>query len=258
MSAAARRHRLALSLVSIGSFLVLWEVVGRSGLVSPLFLVPPSRVLRQFVVLLASGELARHFLESFKILFAGFAFATVCGIGVGLVLGASETLAAILSPFVMGLYSTPRITLMPLIVVWFGLGFLTQSIVVFLSAFFPICINTWVGVRTVDPSLVDCARTFGATRREIFTKVVLPSTVPYIMAGLRIGVGVGLIGMFFAEFWGASAGVGFMTVRASNEYNTAELFVGILTLASMGIGLSEGIRLIEQRVARWRGDGVRL
>lgn len=255
---AARRSRdLLLSVGAVVAFLLLWEVAGRLRLVSPLLLAPPSAVARQFWTLLASGDLARHFLASFKILVAGFGLAVVTGIGAGFLLGASETLAAVSTPFLLGLYSTPRITLMPLIVVWFGLGFLTHTLVVFLSAFFPICINTWIGVRTVDRTLIECARTFGANRWDLFLKVAMPATVPYVMAGLRIGIGVGLIGMFFAEFWGAEAGIGVMTVRASNEYNTPELFVGILVLAGMGIVFGEGVRLLERRVARWRSTEVR-
>jgi NitT/TauT family transport system permease protein len=159
---------------------------------------------------------------------------------------------AILEPFVSALYATPRIALLPLVVIWFGIGIASKVAIVFLGAIFPILVNTITGVRTIEADFIKVARSFGATDRQMFATVVLPSAVPMLLTGLRLGLGHALVGIVVGEMYGATQGLGYLIAVAGARFQTDRVMVGIILIAGLGVALTELLRAIERRFERWR------
>jgi NitT/TauT family transport system permease protein len=157
-----------------------------------------------------------------------------------------------LDPFLTALYATPTVALIPLIMLWFGFGFWAKVVIVFLSCFFAIVINTYAGVRDVSRTSVDVVRAYGATDRQIMTKVILPSSVPFVMAGIRVAVGRGVIGVVVAEFFTALTGLGALIIVFSNAFATAKVFVPVFVLSALGVGLTSIARRVERWLAPWK------
>jgi NitT/TauT family transport system permease protein len=176
----------------------------------------------------------------------------VFGIPFGLALGSQRTLAIALNPYVMGLYAIPRIAFISLLIAWFGLGMQPKVILIFLSAVFPITLNTWTGVRLVDPVLLRAGRSFGARGWQLFRRVIIPFCIPFVMAGIRLGLGRALVGLVGSELFGANVGIGFLIISSGFNFQMAELFTGVLVLAFFGVALSELLELVERRLAPWR------
>ena len=227
-----------------------WEAYGRS--LNPIFLSYPTAVAAAFVDLIADGELLVALLQSFEGFAIGFVAAIVVGIVVGILIGRNRFAYLTVEPYVTALYNTPSVAIIPLIQLWFGLGLLAKVVIVFLSAFFPIVINTYSGVRNTSRASVDVVRAYGATDRQVMTKVVLPSAVPFIMSGLRLAVGRGVIGVVVAEFFTALSGLGGMIVVFSNTFDTAKLFVPVLTLVAAGLALTSLAKALERRFSSWK------
>ncbi len=250
-----RRHEpAAITVASLAAFLLLWQAVAMSGRLGPSMFAGPEPVFTALWGLVRSGELAEHLAATASVFLSGFALAAITGILLGLLLGTNEDAEAVLGPYLMALYAAPRVAFISLLLVWMGVGMGSKIALVFLSAFFPIALNTLTGARNVDRVLLRTARAFGADHRDVFLKVVLPYSVPYILAGLRLGVGRGLIGAFVAEMFGANAGLGYLIVRAGNEFKAATLLAGVLVLAACSILLTEGLHWLGQRVAPWHRD----
>ncbi len=238
-----------------GGFLFValtWELVGRYVVTSSLLFVPLSKVMAQFGLMVGSGDIWPHVQVSLLEFGLGMVLASAVGIVLGLLMGTYSWLADTLDPLVSALYSTPVAALAPLFIIWFGLGLSSKVAVVFLLAVLPILINTYSGVRSVDPSLVEVAASFNASRLQIFTKVLVPGAIPAIMSGLRLGGGRGLLGIVVGELFGARAGVGYLIFIASQNFDLATLFVGVLILAVSGVAFSEGVKALEKRYAPWR------
>ena len=159
---------------------------------------------------------------------------------------------AVLDPFVSALYATPRIALLPLVMIWFGIGLMSKVAIVFLGAVFPILVNTITGVRTIDADFIKVARSFGSNDRQLFLKVALPSSVPLLLAGLRLGLGHGLIGIVVGEMFGATEGLGFLISVAGARFQTDKVMVGIIIIAVAGMTMTAILRAIERRFERWR------
>ncbi len=246
-------HRSVILGVGFGLLiLVLWEIVTDAGLVGKLFLVSPSTILRRaFVMFFVTGEIWPHLGASGEEAALGFGAALVVGVPLGIIVGWSRNVRYALEPTLMALYSTPSIALLPLFFLWFGIGLTSKVVLIFLAGMFPIVINTDAGVRNTDPRIVEAARSFGATRRQLLTKVVLPASLPFIIAGIRLAVGRILITVVVAEFFASLAGIGFLIVNAGNTYDTATLFVGVLIVAGAGVLLSQVLHRLERRVAPW-------
>jgi len=172
----------------------------------------------------------------------------------GILMGWYSRLNAVLDPFVNALYATPRIALMPLIIIWFGIDLSAKIAIIFLSTVFPILVNTMTGVRTMERDFVKVARSFGASDGQLFKTVGLPSSVPNLLTGLRLGLGHALIGIVVGEMYGASAGIGFMMQTAGATFQTDKVMVGILIIAAAGMGLTHVLRMIEARFDVWRPD----
>lgn len=218
-------------LLSLAVVLTAWEVFGRQ--VNPLFMSYPSAIAVAAVNMIASGELWKALLSSAQSLVTGFVLAALVGIPLGLLMGRYRLVEYALDIHVNALYATPLVAFIPLIMLWFGLGLNAKIVVVFLLTIFPVLINTYVGVRNVSRSLIEVGEAFCAGEWQIFTKIVAPATVPFIMAGLRLGVGRAIIGMVVAEFFTAITGLGALIVTAANFFQTDRLFVPILDRKSV-------------------------
>lgn len=249
-----QRHRsLALGLMGLAGFLGVWELATATlRLVDPLFLSAPSAILSEFGLLLRSGELNPHLWASLKEFSVALALAIVVGVPFGLLLGRLAVLQEVLDPLVMAFYSMPKVALLPLFLVWFGIGFTSIFTLVFVMAVFPIIINCLAGAKTVNPALVEAARVFGAREKDIFVLVVWPSTLPLILTGIRLGLGAALIGVVVAEFYIGNSGLGFVLVEAGATFRTPKIFVVVTLLMAAAIVLSKWLEWIERRLAPWK------
>ena len=231
--------------------LLLWELVGRFVVKNALFLATPSQTALALAKLWSEGALQHHSWVSTQEFLLGFALAVALGIPIGLVTASWRRPAAMLNPWISGLYATPIIALAPLFILWFGIGIWSKVAVVASLVLFPVIINTDAGVRNADRQLIEAVRSFGATKLQLFTKVSLPAALPFILAGLRLGVGRGLIGVVVGELFGARAGLGFMITQAAEVFNMPQLFAGVVVLAAAGIALTAAFQAIERRLVPW-------
>jgi len=251
----ARPFRLAdhLSLVrgvSVVVVILLWEFFGRD--VNPLFLSYPSAIARAFVQLLNAGQFVQQAIGSLQVYAVGLSAALVVGILVGLLMGRYRLAEYILDPFVYALDATPRVALIPILLLWFGLGAPAKIAVVFLSGVFPVLMNTFSGVRTVSAGLVEVGRAYGAGEGKIFTKIIVPASLPFIMAGVRLAVGRALIGIITAEMFAAVTGLGALLIRYSSALATDKFFVPVIFLAVLGVILTRAVEFLEKRFAPWK------
>jgi len=240
----------AIRVASIILTLLVWEYVGRR--VNPILFTYPVAIVGAFYELIITGELFGFLLQSLQVLIYGFTAAVVIGILLGVIVGRFAAAEYAIDLQVSALYSTPTVALVPLIVLWLGFKVPAKTFVVFLFCVFPILINTQQGVRAVDRGLLEVARSFCSSERQLWKDLVIPSALPFIVAGIRLAIGRGLVGMVIAEFYTSITGLGYMIVRYANNFETAKLFVPIVTLALMGILLTEAVKQIEVRIAPWR------
>lgn len=243
-------HPNLIRTASVIVFLILWEIYGRRT--DPILFTYPTAVAVAFWKLLISGELAQQLLVSLSALAAGFGASLVLGVILGLAMGRSRLAEAALQPHINALYATPQVALTPLLMMWLGLGFAVKVAVVFLFAFFPILINTASGAKNVSASMVEVGRAYLAPPRQILFKIVFPAALPFIMAGVRIAIGRGLVGMIVAELFTAITGLGAMLSLYGNIFETAKMFVVIIILALLGIGLIHASQALERKLASWK------
>jgi ABC-type nitrate/sulfonate/bicarbonate transport system permease component len=253
--ARARTFRLTdhLGLIrgsSVVAVILLWEYFGRD--VNPLFLSYPSAIARATVQLLAAGEFQRQALGSLQVYAVGLSAALALGIFLGLLMGRYRLVEYLLDPYVYALDATPRVALIPLLLLWFGLGASARIAVVFLSGIFPVLMNTFSGVRTVSADLVEVGRAYGAREDKIFTKIIIPASLPFIMAGIRLAVGRALIGIITAEMFAAVTGLGALLIRYSSALATDKFFVPVIFLSLLGVILSRAVEALERKMAPWK------
>lgn len=247
-----RRENAAIGATAVLVFLAAWEGAVQFGFVNPLFTSSPSRIVSAGYDLFASGTIWGDLEVSALEFFAGYGLAVAVGVPFGILMGWYSRLNAALDPFVSALYATPRIALLPLVMIWFGIGLMSKIAIVFLGAVFPILVNTITGVRTIDAEFIKVARSFGSSDRQLFLKVALPSSVPLLLTGLRLGLGHGLIGIVVGEMFGATQGLGFLIAVAGARFQTDRVMVGIIIIALAGVAMTEVLRAIERRFERWR------
>ena len=243
-------HLGAVRLGSVVFVVLVWEVFGRH--VNPLFLSYPSAIARAFVNLLTTGELVRQAIGSLEVFAIGLSAALTAGTLIGLLMGRYRLAEYLLDPYVYALDATPRVALIPLLLLWFGLGMASKIAVVFLSGLFPVLMNTFSGVRTVSAQLVEIGRAYGAGERKIFTKIIVPASLPFIMGGIRLAVGRALIGIITAEMFTAVTGMGALLVRYSAALATDKFFVPVIFLALLGVGLTSAVEMLQRRLAPWK------
>jgi NitT/TauT family transport system permease protein len=238
--------------LSIAVALAIWEYFGRHA--NPLLGTYPTAVLAAGKDMLENGRLLGALLESGKPFVAGYAVAALVGIPLGLLLGRYRFLEAGLGIYVTAGYATPLIALVPLMILWFGLGFMVKAVIVFLLSFFPICLNTWFGVKAVPKTMIEVGTAFCAPQVQIMRGIILPATIPYIMAGLRLGIGKAVIGIVIAEFQTAISGLGGIIITAANAFRTAEMFVPIVLIMVIAVLLTALVGWLERIVAPWQSE----
>jgi ABC-type nitrate/sulfonate/bicarbonate transport system permease component len=245
-----RSHPNVLRATSVVVFFILWEILGRDA--NPLFMTYPSAIGRAAYEITMNGELWQALKQSLVPLSIGLAISIVGGIVIGVLMGQFWFLEYTLDPFVNALYAIPRIALVPLIILWAGLG-VTGKIVILVSiAIFPVIINTYAGIKDVRGSLIEIGTAYAATKTQIFTKIVLPASVPFIMTGVRLSVGLAIIGLVVAEFFTAISGLGGLITNYANVFATAKVFVPIIVIAVLGVALTEAVLFFERRLSAWR------
>jgi len=232
----------------------IWEWMGDTGKISPLFMSWPSVIAKRFWQTLEHGSLLSDFLYSGKNFIVGLVGAIVAGVVLGVLVGWYRKLEMILGPFLNAIYATPRVAMVPLIIIWFGIGMWSKVFIVFISAFFPVLVNTIGGVKATDADLLRAARAYCASDWQIFKTVAVPGAVPFILTGVRQGVALGLIGVVVGEMFGGSEGIGFMVAYGGQTFATDTLFVGVLIIAFAGIVLTWFAEKLERRFSRWRPE----
>lgn len=249
------------TVLNLTTFFILWELFARSGLVSPLFFPKASSMFEALWTGLTttappgavvSGSIRDHLLYTLTNLGIGLIIACIIGIPAGLLMGGNRYVEKILSPYVWALASLPRIALVPLFILFLGFTIKMQITIIVLSAVFPIIINAWAGVKTTDKSLLAAAKVFGASRRELYVKVVLPYTLPFIISGIQQGIGRGLIGVIIAEIFGGSSGLGYLVNRSADTFNSALMYAVLFLLVVVSLSLIQITRWLEAYVAPWR------
>ena len=240
--------------VSVIGGLVLWELVSRYLVANALFLAGPLQIARAVVELAGTGELARHIGISAAEFALGYVIASVLGVICGMAMAESVVAKAVMQPWVSGLYATPTIALAPLFILWLGVGIWSKVLVVITLVLFPVTINTEAGLRTTSERLIEMLRSFGARPAQIFFKVALPSALPFILAGLKLGIGRGLIGVVVAELFGSRAGLGRLISASADAFNMPDLFAGVVVLAAAGIVMTAGFSVLERRLVPWTRD----
>jgi ABC-type nitrate/sulfonate/bicarbonate transport system permease component len=247
------QERKILGTISVVIFLTIWELIGNTlQLINPMFMSAPSLVMKAAVQLFTSGEIWNDLYVSGIEFFWGYGLSIIFAIPFGIAIGWYKKFAYICDPFVNAMNATPRVALLPLVIIWLGIGILSKVGIIFLGAVFPLLINTRDGVKTTPANLLTAARSFGASEWQIFRSVVLPSTVPFILTGLRLAVGRALIGVMVGELYAATAGIGFMITVAGATFQTDKVFVGVLIFAITGMVLTDVIDRIEHRFDKWR------
>ncbi|HEX7229852.1 MAG TPA: ABC transporter permease, partial [Candidatus Binatia bacterium] len=217
-------------------FLIVWELVGNVfQLINPMFMSAPSLIGKAAVQLFGSGEIFNDLYVSGIELFWGYILSAVVAVPFGIAIGWYKKFAYIFDPFVNAMNATPRVALLPLVIIWLGIGILSKVGIIFLGAVFPILINTRDGVKTTPANLLTAARSFGASEWVLFRSVVLPSTIPFIISGLRLGLGRAIVGVMVGELYAATAGIGFMITVAGATFQTDKVFVGVLIFALTGM-----------------------
>jgi len=245
-----RLHDLVIRVVAASVIILIWEGVGRA--ISPFLFAPPSRVTVAGIEMIRSGELWKYLSVSLRVFVIGMTLGTAVGIIVGVATARFRLLDLSLEPFIIALYSTPMVALIPLIVIWAGFGDQAKVVVIFLFAVFPILLNTYQGVKGVEPRLLEVARSFRSSERALWLDVIVPSALPFIVAGVRLALGRALVGMVIADLYTAVSGVGYLIVRYAQNLQIDRVLVPVVILSMMGVTLVQGLRWLEAKVAPWQ------
>lgn len=233
----------------IALILAVWELAG--PLVNPIFFSYPSKIIEAAYHLTLSGELPYYTWQSLQVLFCGLGFAILVGIPLAVVMARVRPVDWALDMPLNALYATPMAALVPLLVLWFGIHMQAKIIVVFLFAIFPILINTYQGVRECDKNIIEVARSFRVSEVQLWTHVLLPWSVPFIAAGIRLAIGRGLVGMIIAEFFTSISGLGYMITRYTHIFEMDKSFVPVILLMILGVSLTAALKWVERRIAPW-------
>ncbi len=239
----------AIRVFSLVAVLSAWEYLGRQ--INPVLFTYPTAVASAAAKMIGSGELWQYLSQSLVVLFAGLALSSLFGIALGLIMARFWAIDIALDTYITALYSIPSVALVPVLVLWLGFETTAKTAVVFLFTFFPIVINTYQGVKNVDRHLIEVGRAFRCNESQLWSHIVLPAALPFIVAGLRLAIGRGLIGMVLADLYTAITGIGYLIARYASIYRTDAMFVPVVTLGVLGITLTGILRLIERRVAPW-------
>jgi sulfonate transport system permease protein len=233
----------------VALILIAWQIIGPS--ISPIFFTYPSKIAVAFYVVTVSGELPYYLGQSLEVMVYGLGIAIVIGIPLGIATARFRRLDWALDLPITALYATPLVAVVPLLVLWFGIYLKAKIIVVFLFAVFPVLINTYQGVRECDKNMLEVARSFRSNEWRMWQDVLLPFALPYIIAGVRLAIGRGLIGMIIAEFYTTITGLGFMITKYANQFEMDKTFVPVIVLMFLGVSLTNLLKWLGRRIAPW-------
>jgi len=259
ITAAVRKrrfNRLGVVFTQIGilaAILALWQFAVTDALLP--YFSRPSLIAAKLYELLTHQDIYRHISVTLAEITMGYALGAVIGLSLGFILGRSQFLSAALQPYIIGLYSIPKIALAPVFIVWLGLGIASKVAVVFVASFFLVFFNTYSGLISINEELVRLARLMGASWPQTATRVILPAAAPQIFLGLRTAVPYAVIGAVIGEYIGSSEGLGYFILYASQTYDAAALFAGIIILVAIVFLANFGLNWLEGRVIRWRKAG---
>ena len=257
--AIMRRRRAGLQnfgirLLSLAIFLGVWQIGAMN--VDPVLFTSPWKVAVAAVGMISSGELWAGLWPSLVVLLIGLTLAIIFGTLLGLALARFHILDVSVTVYITFLYSIPSVALVPLIVLWAGYETTAKVTILFLFAFFPMVINTYQGVKAVDPKLLEVGRAFRCSERQLWRHIVLPGALPFIVTGIRLALGRGMIGMVLADLYTAISGIGYLIVRTASTFQVDKMFVPIVTLGLLGVTLTALLRMVEMRVAPWTKAGL--
>jgi ABC-type nitrate/sulfonate/bicarbonate transport system permease component len=243
----------ALPYLVIVAFILGWELLVRLNGIAPIYLPAPSSILRYLFEMLADGSLLYNLGVTFMRILGGFLVAAVSGIVVGMIMGMSPLAARIVDPWIAALYPLPKISLIPLLIIWLGTGESYRIVISAVTAFFPVTISTYAAIRQVDLGLLKAAKDLGANARQIQTNIVLPAALPGILSGLHLGMGVTIIMVVAAEMIGGSSesGMGYVLVHSGQVMETEKVFAALIVLAVFGAAVTNVQKLIDRRLAPW-------
>jgi NitT/TauT family transport system permease protein len=250
-----RFEPMILGTTGIVVLLALWEILPRLVTLSAgtkLFFTTPSQIVDTLWRLFATGAVWTPLGVSASGFMLGLGLAIIVGLPLGVLIGRSRMLNAMLDPFITAFNATPRLVFLPLVMLWFGLGLWSKVVIVFIGALFPILINTYEGVRNADKTLINVVRSFGASEWDVARLVVVPNAMPYIIAGLRLAIGRAVLGVVVAEFFGSESGLGVMMVQAAGRYQVDVVFSGLIIFAALSLALTWMVQLLENRLSLWR------
>lgn len=240
------------SVLAIIGVLILWELICRSGIVSSLFLPAPSQIISALITMLADGEIGVSLAASIYRILVGFVLGSLIGLAVGLVTGTSALADKIGSPIVNALYPIPKIALLPLFILWLGIGELSKVTIIALGVFFPVAMNTYSGVKNVDTLLIKVAVSFNASWWKTMKSVVLPNALPMIFAGLRLAAGTSLLLLVAAEMIAAQVGIGALILHYGDLMITDRLMAGVIVLSLLGLIFNLFLQWVEKKAVPWK------
>jgi NitT/TauT family transport system permease protein len=244
---------IVLPLASLAGILILWELCGRIGLLNPLFFPVPSLIVVAFFTMLADGEIQTNLSMTLSRVFAGFLIGTIPGIIIGLLMGASEKIRLLLDPVVAATYPVPKLAIFPLLMIIFGIGELSKIMAIAIGCFFIVLINAMAGVRNINKVYFEVAKNYGASRRQLFTRILLPASLPMVFTGIRLALGTSLIVVVGVEFVSANYGIGALIWKAWETFEIEKLYVGIFLCALLGILFTVVLQQAEKWITPWFG-----
>jgi sulfonate transport system permease protein len=241
-------YRTLVSTLAVAAFLVVWELAPRTGVVDVTFTSQPSRVIAAGLTIVTAGGFLNDVSVSLTEFAIGFGLAIAIGVPLGLVLGRFPVLRHLLDPPIMAIYATPHLALLPIIVVWLGIGMQSKIAVAFVGGVIPILVNTTAGVREVERSWVVAARSFCAGEWDVFVKVILPAALPSVILGIRLGLGRAVLGVVVGEMYQSQAGLGNKVMRYGSEFRTDYLLVYVLLISMFGLAATTAVRTLEEKL----------
>ena len=241
-----------LGVIGVVGFFLAWELSTRFEILNPFYFPPFTKIIAKGYELFANGTIWEHMWFSLTNFLIGFVVSVALGVVIGVPMGWYKSVSKTFDPLLSGVYATPLIALLPLIIMMFGLGAISKIIMTVLAAVFPILINTMAGIANTDNRLITMARAFGAKDSTIFLKVSVPGSLPFIVAGMRVALGRALVYIVVAEQYGAATGLGYLSSVAAQRFQMAAMFVPIVIIAALGAGLNELLKMVESRLEKWK------
>lgn len=249
-------HITRLSLIVV--FLLLWQMGASTGVLDPYFFGMPSRIAGDLWSMTVDGSIFYHTWVTLQETLMGFLLGALAGIILAFLLAASPFWAKVLDPVIMVLYGIPRIALAPLFILWFGLGMASKVVFAFALVLFLVFYNTLAGLKAVDREMIDAVKIMGATKYQILSKVILPSVSPWIVASLKSGMGMALLGAIVGEYIGGNAGLGWLINHAAGLFQTNRVFSALVALGVLVTVMNEVLKMVEKRLLKWRPQNDRL